>query len=222
MKRLVLCLVAFFTAAAAAPVAAQGGVALAVVGGTPGLGAQLTFGLSPVINLRLGAQGYSLDRTFTERDITYSSTLSLRGALLLLDFHPGGTGGRISLGAAYNHNRVTGTSPTSGVVVINGVTYSIANVGTLEGELKANSIGPYVGIGWGNAVKAGSPLKLVVDVGVYYQGAPSLTLTAHPTNPAIVPPDFYTNVEQERVKAEEDLSKYKFYPVVNLGLSYRF
>lgn len=198
------------------------GVALGVKAGTLGAGVDLTVGLASALNLRLGAQGFSLSRSFTEEGVTYDGQADLRSAWLLFDVHPGGGGGRISVGAVYSRNMLTGTSPTAGTVTINGAPYPVALVGTIDGEAKANDFCPYLGLGWGNAVAPGSRLKFAVDIGVMYQGSPQITLTANPANPALVPPVFYTDLEQERQKVQDDASKYKFYPVVNLGLSYRF
>jgi hypothetical protein len=198
------------------------GVALGVKAGTLGAGLDLTVGLAPALNLRIGAQGFSISRTFTEEDVPYEGKADLMSGWLLLDIHPGGGGGRVSIGGVYSRNKIKGTSTASGTVTINGVTYSVANVGTIDGEAKANDLCPYVGLGWGNAVAPGSPLRFAFDIGVMYQGSPQISLTANPVNPALVPPSFYTDLEQERLKVQDDASKYKFYPVVNLGLSYRF
>jgi hypothetical protein len=198
------------------------GIALGLKAGTLGAGLDLTVGLAPSFNLRLGAQGFSLSRTFTEQDVSYDGKADLRSAWLLLDVHPGGKGTRLSIGGVYSRNKVTGTSNATGTVTINGVTYPVASVGTIDGEATANDLCPYLGLGWGNAVQPGSRVRFAFDIGVVYQGAPKISLTAHPVNPALVPPTFYADLEKERLKIEDDASKYKFYPVVNLGLSYRF
>lgn len=198
------------------------GIALGLKAGTLGAGLDLTVGLAPVLNLRVGAQGFSLSRTFTEQDVSYDGKADLRSAWLLLDVHPGGKGTRLSAGGVLNRNKLTGTSPTTGTVTINGVAYPVANVGTIDGEATANDVCPYLGLGWGNAVRPGSQVRFAFDVGVFYQGAPKVSLSAHPANPALVPPTFFADLEKERQKAEDDASKYKFYPVVNLGFSYRF
>ena len=221
MNPSILLAATFALMAFASPSQAQG-IALGVKAGTLGAGLDLTVGLAPVLNLRVGAQGFSLSRTFTEQDVSYDGKADLRSAWLLLDIHPGGKGTRVSVGGVYSRNKLTGTSPTTGTVTINGVAYPIALIGTIDGEVTANDVCPYLGLGWGNAVRPGSPVRLAFDVGVFYQGAPKVSLTAHPAIPALVPASFFADLEKERQKAENDASSYKFYPVVNLGLSYRF
>lgn len=205
-----------------APSSQAQNVALGLKAGSLGAGLDLTVRLAPIVNLRVGAQGFSYSRTFTEQGILYDGKADLRSAWALLDIHPGRNGARISVGGVFSRNKLTGASPSSGTVTVNGVAYPVAAVGTINGEATANDVCPYLGLGWGNAVAPGSPLRLALDVGVFYQGAPKVSLTAHPANPALVPPAFFADLEKERVKAEDDASKYKYYPVVSLGLSYRF
>jgi len=211
----------FALMAFASPSRAEG-VALGLKAGSLGAGLDLTVGLVPMLNVRAGVQGYSYSRTFNEQGIPYDGKAELRSGWLLLDFHPGGKGMRVSVGGVYSKNKLTGTSPTTGTVTVNGVAYPVALIGTIDGEATANDVCPYLGLGWGNAVRPGSAVRFAFDIGVLYQGAPKVSLTAHPANPALVPPVFFTDLEKERQKAENDVSKYKYYPVVSLGLSYRF
>ena len=62
----------------------------------------------------------------------------------------------------------------------------------------------------------------LTDLGVLFQGSPKLSVQPHPTNPALVPASFYTNLETERAKTENDIKNYKYYPVVGIGLSFGF
>ena len=76
-------------------------------------------------------------------------------------------------------------------------------------------------IGWGGK-PSGHGFGLTFDLGVLYQGSPKLSVQAHPTNPAIVPASFYTNLEAERAKTENDIKNYKYWPVVGVGFSFSF
>lgn len=60
---------------------------------------------------------------------------------------------------------------------------------------------------------------LTVDIGALYQGSPKLSLSA---TGALSDPNLASNLEAERASAESDLSKFKWYPVLSLGLYYRF
>ena len=198
------------------------GVALAAKAGTTGIGADLTVGLARSLNLRLGAQAYTRSETRTEQEIEYDAKLELVSGEILLDVHPGGRGFRISGGAIVNGNAVTAVSSEDAVYTINGVPYPVGLVGRLRGRVDTNDVAPYLGIGWGNAVAPGGPWRFALDVGAFYQGKPKVSLTAEPLIPALLPPRFEQDLEAERQEIEDDLDSYTVYPVVALGVSYRF
>jgi len=86
--------------------------------------------------------------------------------------------------------------------------------------VKFNRTSPYLGIGRGRP--PGSRFAVVFDLGVVDQGSPKLSVQPHPTAPALVPPQFYTDLEAERAKTEHDVKNDKYYPVFSIGLSFGF
>lgn len=198
------------------------GVALAPKVGSTGAGADLTIGIARSVNLRLGAQGWTRDETRTEQEIEYDARLRLLSGQVLFDLHPGGRGFRVSAGVFINGNELTAISSEDAVYTINGRQYPVGLVGRLRGRVETEPVAPYLGVGWGNAVAPGSRWRLAVDVGAFYQGAPEVSLTASPTIPILVPAQFYEDLEEERREIEEDVSGYTVYPVVAIGLSFRF
>lgn len=53
-----------------------------------------------------------------------------------------------------------------------------------------------------------------------YQGAPKVDLTA--VGGVGTPPGFDAELAKEEKNIQDDLNEFKFYPVVAIGLSYRF
>lgn len=209
-------------AAAAGPAGAQTAVAARV--GTTGLGGEFAVALSDSFGLRAGAFGGSLTRDVTKSDIRYDGKLKFGSALTLLDYHPAGGGFRLSLGLAYNNNRFDGrASSTNGSYEINGTTYPAAEVGTLSGKLSFRKASPYVGIGWGNAAaSAGSGLFFSADLGAMIGTDPRVQLTAR-CGTALTTAQ--CSQLQSDLRAEEDDirdSVKNFYPVLSLGIGYRF
>jgi hypothetical protein len=197
-------------------------VAVAAKVGTTGAGADLTIRLTRSLNLRLGAAGWSRSETRTEQEIEYDADLSLVGGEILLDVHPGGRGFRVSAGAVVNGNEVTAVSTEDAVYTINGVPYPVGLVGRLSGSVETNTVAPYLGIGWGNAVAPGSRWRFAADVGAFYQGSPKVSLRAESPFVDLLPERFEEDLEAERQEIEDDLSDYTVYPVVAVGVSYRF
>lgn len=209
---------------------ARAEVALAGKAGTLGLGAELTAGLSPQWNVRLGANAFDYSERREVSDIEYDGEARLRNATAFLDWHPGGGGFRLTGGLLYNGNEVLGSSlpPASGFYDIGGVPVPVGFVGTLDAKAEFDTFAPYAGLGFGNAVAPGKKLGFFVDLGVVFQGEADVTLT--PVIPAGSPINTVPGarealdilLEREARDLEEEASDYDLYPVLAIGLSYRF
>ncbi|MCU1231279.1 MAG: hisitdine kinase [Acidobacteria bacterium] len=212
-------LIALLLASAALPAHAQSKFNLGLGVGTLGGSVSASYRASSGIGLRAVYNDGRYTRNFTQRDINFDATVKLESFGGILDIYPTGRAFRISAGALSNRNRADGITTENNVVIINGVRYPAALVGFLTAQAKVNKTTPYAGFGWAsNASKVG----LTFDVGAVYHGAPKLSVQAHPTIPALVPASFYTDLEAERAQTEQEISKYKWHPVVQLGITFNF
>lgn len=191
--------------------------------GTTGIGGDIAFGLVPTLSARVGYSYLNYNTDIDVTDVKYDSKLKLSNANFLLDWSPLGPF-RITGGIIANSNKidVTGT-PSGGTFTINGVTYPAAAVGSLSGTIKTgNSAAPYLGIGYGNV--AGAGVNFYFDLGVMFQGSPKATLTG--TCGAGLPPavcaQFQSDVAAEAVKLQNDVQRFKYYPVANIGVTIGF
>ncbi len=183
------------------------------------------------MNVRLGANGYNYSDDGREvSDIVYDAEANLRTATALLDWHPGGRGFRLTAGAVYNDTSVEGRSlpPASGFYDIGGVPVPVNLVGTLDAKADFDPVVPYVGLGWGNAVAGSRKVGFFVDLGVIFQGKADVTLTPRiPANSPINTTPGARDVldillRREEQDLEDEVADYDLYPVVAIGLSYRF
>jgi hypothetical protein len=220
---LLLCVFSLAAVPATAEVALGGKV------GTLGVGAELTAGLSPSWNVRLGLNGFSASETRSVNDIEYEAEADLRTATGWLDWHPGGRSFRVTGGLVYNGNEVNGHSkvPDSGVYVIGGVPVPAQLVGTLEAEAEFDPLAPYFGIGFGNAVRPGSRVSFFADLGVFYQGQADVTLRPNipagsPLNNPTARQALQILLDREAADIEDQAVDYDLYPVVAVGLAVRF
>lgn len=187
--------------------------------GTLGLGAEVTAGIAPSINARLGISGFSYSYAGTTDDIEYDYQLTLLSISGLVDWHPSGSGFRISGGLVLNQNEVTMEAEPSISYTIGDTTYALSDVGTLEGTIDLNDAAPYLGLGWGDAVGA-RRWGFAVDLGVVFQGTPSLDLSANGSLAS--EPTFMEDLEREEQDLQDDVDAFKYYPVIAVGVSYRF
>lgn len=193
-------------------------VSVALTGGTIGAGLEATTNITNSINIRGIVAGFSYSQSGSSGDVNYDAKANLFNAGVLLDYYPFETVFRLSAGAMYNGTKVTvDGKPNGSTYTLNGVTYTAAQVGTVNGEVKYNKVMPYVGFGFANPMK-GSNFTFGMDIGAMI-GTPDATLTAtNPTNDATIT----SNIAVEQQKLQDDANKFVAYPVVTISLGYRF
>jgi outer membrane protein W len=192
--------------------------------GTLGLGLDISRSITEKLNLRLNINGASYSDTQCESDVEYDYDLTLVSAGLLLDYYPMNNEFRVSAGAYYNGNEFELTAqPRNGLYTLNGVNYTPAQIGSLTGKVDFDEFAPYVGVGWGNSTKKAG-WSFSVDAGIMYHGEPNveLTPTCGTAVAAALCTEITNNVEAERVELVNELSDYKLYPVVSVGVTYTF
>ncbi len=187
--------------------------------GTLGIGADLSCSLVPrVLNLRAGASFFSYSADFREKGIEYRGKLRLGAVPIVLDVFPFKNWFRLGGGLIVNLNDLTGTATSDqGTLTIGDHTYSLQDIGQLQGKAKFNRAAPYFGIGFNNPVKRRGHWGFFVDLGAMYHGRPSVTLTA-----AKITPQLQVDVNKEVQNVNDDVKRFTIFPIVQLGVSYRF
>lgn len=131
----------------------------------------------------------------------------------------------MSAGILLNGNRLeVDAEPTAGTFEFNDVTYTVAQVGAAEGEADFNSVAPYVGIGFAKSPDADGGLSISGDIGVMFQGSPSFDLNVTCTTAVAIVTcaRLQSDADAERAAFEDDADEYKYFPVVSLGIGYRW
>ena len=193
-------------------------IGLGVTGkaGSLGIGVEVTKSLVPMVNVRGGLNFLNYNFDQSEGGNEYDFDLKLRSFSVLVDFHPIPRRGlRLSGGIIFNNNHLDMVSVPSGSYSIGNRTYSGAEVGTLTGKVDFKSTAPYVGIGWGNATNG--RFGVAFDLGIVFQGSPQVALAA--TGIVASDPTFIQELNRENQELENDISGFKYYPVISLGLS---
>ena len=217
-----------------------GGFGLTAKVSTLGIGADLTYGIMDKLNARLNLNGGSLNADGENDGINYDGKLNLQSVGGLLDFHPTGGGFRLSAGIYNNGNNIDlDASGANDNAEIGDITYDISNA-KVNTNVAFKSSAPYLGIGWGNAVDKSSKFSFITDLGVLFQGVPSIKMKAtgnvipksgQHTGPAVdlaggsaAAQEFQRELQKEQNKINDDsnLQKLKLFPVVSVGMNYRF
>ena len=188
-----------------------------VAAGTAGLGAQVSLQAIPgVLAVRAVANTLSITHSTTSDDIDYKGKLKLNSQWLLLDWAPFAGSFRFSGGVVFNHNalRLDGQpSGSNGTYVVNGQSFQLSS---LTAQVSFRKTAPYIGLGWGSTETAG--MHFIGDIGAIAQGKPTAKLTATGQDAAAA----QGSLQQSQADLQHDLDSFRWYPVLQLGLGYRF
>ena len=192
--------------------------------GSNGLGAEIGVGLGSMFGVRANLLGGSLSRDETRSSIRYEGTLKLSNGSLLMDVHPFAGSFRLSAGAVFNNNRLDANGRADGGTIdINGVNYPADAVGTLQAGVRWDRTNPYLGLGWGASPKASPGFFFSADLGAFYmRPTATLTGTCGPALPAAACTQLQSDIRAEEQQFRDDVNKYKLYPVLSIGVGYRF
>lgn len=206
---------------AAAPAPADDGFPLAVGLrlGTLGVGAEVATGLGDYVNLRAVGHmgGFSVFGNFS--DIEYNVAVDFANVGLILDLHAADGGFRWSAGIFYNGNDYDGTAKPLTSTTIGGISFTPAQIGTISGDITTDDVAYYFGVGFGNPVSRDGRWTVTLDLGVWVlASAPQIDLTADGTAAGFGA--FQRELEKEEQEVEDELIRW--WPVIALGISYRF
>lgn len=189
--------------------------------GTLGAGADLTIRVFDFMNLRLGATYTPLEYDFiyksNESDIDMTAHANFNTFSLLADIHPFGGGFRVSAGPILNNNEFYGDF-RAGAIVLHKEPFDISS-GTASVDF--DELCWYFGLGYGNAIGAEGNWHFAFDLGIMYQGNMDIQASA-----VAVDPDDQSvldrALESEIKHIEDDYAWLQVYPVLSVGVSYKF
>lgn len=217
--------IVFFLCLAASSAGLAHAQAVAGRVGTTGFGAELGVGFNPFVAVRGSYGAGSYNYSFTESDIRYKAKVKPRVGLLTVDVHPFAGVFRVSAGLGFNNTRADGTADSAtGTITINDTVYNTSDVGTVQGRVTFDRTAPYLGLGWGAAARAGGPgLYFTSDLGLVFSKATgSVTGTCAPSLPAPLCAQLQSDLDAEARQFREEVEKFKYYPVIAIGIGYRF
>lgn len=196
------------------PVSNPRSYALTLKLSTLGIGLDGTTNLAKDLNVRVGGQlmSFSIDGGKAGDDYIYTAKTNLLSFSALLDYFPGGSIFKVSGGLLINLNKVETKLVPGQTYVINGKTYDKNNLGDLTTTTDFTKVNPYLGIGLCNPLNY-KQFGFTMDIGTIYQFEPKVTMTG---NGLIAPTATQSDIVQNNI------SWFKVYPVLMLGLTYKF
>lgn len=188
--------------------------------GTTGIGAELFYNINPLLTVRAGGDYGKLDVDLNSNDIEYSGEAEWKTFNIGIDLHPWSTPFFVS-GAVYFGDRGADIDALSARnQVLQGVVYTPAQIGTINGKAELSDTSGFVGLGWDNTFHSEGNWGFRGLVGAAFSDDPSVTLTA--TGPFANDPRVQTYLREEEREIADDADGFNVYPVVSVGLNYRF
>ena len=168
-------------------------------------------------NVHVGYNYFALTQSLGETDdYKTEGKIGLSSISALGDFFPFESSTfRITGGVMYNLNVIDATLTAAKEYKVGGDNYSPEELGDLTATIEFNKFSPYLGLGFGNPTSGDSGFGFVFDVGTMYQGTAIVNLQAE----GLLKPS--ATKDQEKT-IENNLSWFQWYPVVSLGITYKF
>jgi hypothetical protein len=182
---------------------------------TPGIGLEVSGSALEMFGPRTWA---AASRETEETGLRYDAAYRVGTGLLLADWHPGGSGFRLSGGLAYSNQRSDVSSPSRSSIGIGG-NDPVSIYGTLDGRLRYATPSPYLGLGWGISPSRKSGLYFTADVGVMYQRPHSSYLGCSSLSSAC---SLLATDLREEAELRSAIEDFRFLPVVTFGVGLRF
>lgn len=188
-------------------------------GGTQGGGIGGAVGVTSWLGVHADIDGFNVSHSFHAGDNKFDGQLHVRHAGLYADVFPfSNSGFRITAGALFNRDRLQGVAvPENGVYKLNGISIPAAAVSqapTVNAQFP--TVMPYLGLGYGHQ-PAHKGFGFVADIGVAY-GKPSVSFSGTGTLQQVAP----EQLAEEENSIRNSIQHYKIYPIVQIGVSYRF
>ena len=197
------------------------GVAVGVTAGTSGAGLDVQIKLGPIFTLRGSTDRltHSADESYDGIDYNGDLTFDTVGAFI--DMHPLANGLLISGGAYLGDRDIALAATPTGPVEIGGQTYSPGQIGTLSGAIKLSDVAPFVGIGWDDTFYRSGRWGFRAVAGLAWSEEPEVVLTS--TGGSLSnDPTFQARLRDESQQITEEAEGYGLFPIIQVGLNYKF
>lgn len=188
--------------------------------GTLGPGLNIGYKFNPYFDIRANVNGLKYSRDVEVNDVKYDADLKLLTAGLLADYYPFANGFRLTAGAYYNGNKLSGNGhSTKDYYGIDPNDY-----GYERASVEYKKFAPYVGFGY-QTNDDDSNWIFTADLGVMYQGKAKVSNSTTCYNAAVCSA-LQSQIDRENAEQRQDIQdkadKLKWYPVASIGIGYRF
>lgn len=222
MIKTIIAAVVAASALSAGAVSADSNITIGAGAGTTGVGMDASWRFHDNFGVTAGYYGgLSYDGDYDTEEVNYTGDIDLQAGALKLSYYPFGGSFFLSAGAMMPDMtaNVTGRARNNMSYEYGGVEYTVADVGSVNGELTiADGVQPYLGLGWRSSHESG--LGFYSEFGVMSTDV-EVSLSSS-RNFEGMSAEFADAVAQEEKRLEEEAEDLKLYPVAQIGITYTF
>ncbi len=190
--------------------------------GTQGIGLDGVVRINDYLRLRGGGNYLTYSGNHEINDIDYEYDASIANGNTFVDYHPFASGFRITGGAFYGPDELEVTSNPITSLTIGNASYTPSEIGTMKAKVETGDISPYAGIGYSDVFTANGANRhwfLEADLGVKFN---DITSTASSTGTLSNDPTFNADLQREKNKVQDEFDILEYYPILNIGVTYKF
>jgi hypothetical protein len=170
------------------------------------------------------AQGAFLDfsHTISSDDTVYGGAVHFNTGGLSLDWHPFANTFLFTVGAISGAREVNVSArPVGGSITIDGVPFTAAQIGSVNGHINFGSTVPVAGIGFDNTYVGEHHWGIRALVGVAFGPDPP-TATLQASGPFASNPTVGAELREEQQSLGRHGGDFSNYPIAQIGLTHRF
>ncbi len=222
MKLTAYSILALSAAALSAPLAqAEGNFAIGAGVGTDGGSIEGQYKINDYLQIRGEAHVLSFDQDVSADDIDYNGDLDFSGGGAFIEFHPFQNSFYLTAGAFAGTKEIGVDIKPGQNITINGVVYTPSEYGDISGNVEFDDIAPFLGLGYDNTFTGDGRWGVNFLAGIAMFGSGDVGLTAQ-GGTLSNSQDVQEEVERQRKEIEDDIEDFDMYPIVKVGLTYRF
>jgi hypothetical protein len=184
--------------------------------GTSGLGIEASLRPWDRVGARLALGWFPFEPEVDEEEVTGTISFPSPVTRVTVDFFPRSGGFHLSSGLHRFPGGLSVRAMARDSVEINDRDYAPEELGELTGRVWGRETAPYLGLGWQGMAGRVQP---TFDLGVAFTGTPRITVSV--SGPIASDPTFRADLDAEIRNAEDDISSYRFFPHLALGLRIR-
>ena len=186
--------------------------------GTTGIGIELQKPLTETIVGRVNADFLNYEREETLDEIDYDGKLKFSTAGVFADWHPGGASFFLSGGAYFGTREIELSGTPNQAVEIGDTVYAPGSI-ILKGKIEMSDVQPFLGLGFDNTFSREQGLGFRAMVGASFSDEPDVSLTCTGGSSCATA---QADLDEERREIADDAEDFKIFPVVQVGLTYKF